>query len=65
MKPPGLATMTVDQLVGKFVEIAIAQDDAMLANDKAEFTPLYWHGCRQRGVEGAQWRPANGIIAFV
>jgi hypothetical protein len=42
MKRTNLRKMTVDQLVGRFAMIAVDQDDALLANDYAEVTRLFW-----------------------
>jgi len=42
MKRTNLRKMTVDQLVGRFAMIAVDQDDALLANDNAEVTRLFW-----------------------
>jgi hypothetical protein len=42
MKRADLQDMAVNDLVGRFVAIALEQDQALLANDTAKFNPLYW-----------------------
>lgn len=42
MKQLNLKELTVEQLVERFTAIALAQDDALLDNDTAKFTRLYW-----------------------
>lgn len=34
--------MTVDELVDRFAEIGVAQDQALLYNEISKFTRLYW-----------------------
>jgi len=41
MTHPKLETVTVDQLVERFVEIGIAQDDALLGNEITRFNYLF------------------------
>ena len=41
MKQVGLQHMTVDQLVERFTAIALAQDEALLGNEYAEFNRLF------------------------
>ena len=69
MKRKNLQTATVDQLVELFTSIAIEQDSAMLADDNAKFTKLYWemdaielelksrHGDQRRAVLRLYKRP--------
>jgi phage pi2 protein 07 len=42
MKHARLQAMTVDELVDRFAEIGIAQDQALLYNEISKFTKLYW-----------------------
>jgi len=41
MKPISLATMTVEQLIDRFAEIGIAQDQALFYDEHAKFIRLY------------------------
>lgn len=41
MKRADLRDMSVDQLLGRFSEIALAQHDALLMNDTAKFNRLF------------------------
>lgn len=41
MKQTGLERMSVDQLVARFVDIALAQDQALLMDEYAKFNRLY------------------------
>jgi hypothetical protein len=42
MKQTNLGNMSVDQLAQRFATLAVEQDDALLANDNAEVTRLFW-----------------------
>jgi hypothetical protein len=42
MKRTNLQDMTADQLVERFKAIALDQDEAMLVDDNAKFTRLFW-----------------------
>jgi hypothetical protein len=42
MKSANLGEMTVDQLVEEFANVARAQDDALLENNVAEVSRLFW-----------------------
>lgn len=42
MKRDKLQDLSVDDLVQRFVAIALEQDDALLANDTPKFNPLFW-----------------------
>ncbi|MGH6838390.1 MAG: DUF2019 domain-containing protein [Methylocella sp.] len=39
---PTLNDLTVDQLVDRFAEIGVAQDQALLYGERGHFTKLYW-----------------------
>jgi hypothetical protein len=41
MKRPGLTDFSVDELVNRFAEIGVAQDNALLKDDIAKFNRLY------------------------
>ena len=43
MKRVHLAEMTVEELVGRFEAITLAQDEAILDDDNAKFTQLFHH----------------------
>lgn len=42
MKPFSLQNSTVEQLVERFTEVALEQDQAIQWNDNKKFTDLYW-----------------------
>jgi hypothetical protein len=42
MKRARLKDLTVEELVDRFVAIALEQDDAILGNDTAKLAPLFW-----------------------
>lgn len=42
MKHNKLQTMSVQELVQRFIAIALQQDDALLANETKKFNPLFW-----------------------
>jgi Domain of unknown function (DUF2019) len=57
MKRLSLESATVDQLVERFAEIGIAQDQALLYNEIGKFNKLYWQmkdvdiEVRARGID--------------